>query len=205
MKKSKPPDVIKHLTLTDPMLAKVIAKIVKPIWKLETDYFRSLVESIISQQLSGKAADTIIGRFNKLFKKLPYTPEDISKLDKEKIRGVGVSYSKASYILDLAQKTLDKTVNLKQIETLADEDVVTHLIQVKGIGRWTAEMFLMFALGRQDVFSYGDQGLKNAIQKLYKLKNPPTQKQAEKISTKWKPYRTWACRYLWASLELTEL
>lgn len=201
---SKTSAAAKYLIQADPILAQVIRRVREPVWKLETDYFRSLVEAIISQQLSGKAADTIIGRFEKLFKKLPFTPKDILKLDKEQIRGVGISYGKVSYIQDVAEKALDQTLNFEKLLTLPDEDVIKHLIQVKGIGRWTAEMFLMFSLGREDVFSYGDQGIKNAMQKLYKLKKPPTPKQAEKISAKWKPYRSWACRYLWRSLELEE-
>lgn len=195
-------DPVKYLSKVDPILAKVIKKVQKPIWELETDYFRSLVEAIINQQLSDKAADTIIGRFNKLLKKHPYTPMEVLALDKEKIRGVGISYGKASYLHDLAGKTREKVLRFEQIRTYSDEDVIEHLIQVKGIGRWTAEMFLMFSLGREDVFSYGDQGLKNAIQRLYKLEKHPTPKQADKISSKWRPYRSWACRYLWRSLDL---
>lgn len=195
-------DPVTHLKKVDSVLAKVIKQVPKPAWELETDYFRSLVEAIINQQLSDKAADTIIGRFNTLFKKLPYSPRDVLKLDKEKIRGVGISYSKASYLHDLAQKILDKSLDFERIDELSDEEVVVHLTQVKGIGQWTAEMFLMFSLGRENVFSYGDQGIKNAIKKLYKLKDLPTPKQAEKISSKWKPYRSWACRYLWRSLDL---
>lgn len=195
-------DPVKHLLKVDPILTQVIKKVQRPTWELETDYFRSLVEAIINQQLSDKAADTIIGRFNKLFEKHPYSPGDVLSLDKEQIRGVGISYGKASYLHDLARKTLDKILDFNMIKKLEDEEVVKHLTQVKGIGRWTAEMFLMFSLGREDVFSYGDQGLKNAIKRLYKLKKHPTLKQAEKISSKWRPYRTWACRYLWRSLDL---
>jgi len=105
-------------------------------------------------------------------------------------------------VKDLAQRTKDGRLKIKILDKLSDEEVAKELIAVKGIGQWTADMFLMFSLGRDDVFSYGDQGLKNAIKKLYQLKSHPTLKQAEKISSKWKPYRSWACRYLWASLEL---
>lgn len=198
-------DPPKFLAQADPVLGEVIYKVPRPAWKLEKDYFRSLVEAIINQQLSDKAAGTIIGRFNQLFKALAYTPKHVLGLDQEQIRSVGISYSKASYLHDLASKIIDKQINIEELGELDDETVVERLTQVKGIGRWTAEMFLMFSLGREDIFSYGDQGLKNAIKKLYKLKKHPTSQQAEKISRKWRPYRSWACRYLWASLELKNL
>lgn len=191
-----------HLQMADPILGEVIKKVDKPKWTNRTDHFRSLVEDIISQQLSVKASDTIIARFNALFPQLPYSPEDILALSTEIVRKVGISYAKVSYIKDLALHVQNNTLDFENIHLLSDEEVILELIKVKGIGRWTAEMFLMFSLGREDVFSYGDQGLKNAMKRLYTLRSSPTPKQAEKISVKWKPYRTWACRYLWASLEL---
>ncbi|MEK7166390.1 MAG: DNA-3-methyladenine glycosylase [Patescibacteria group bacterium] len=191
-----------HLTKADKVLAEIINKVPSLNWEKGDNYFKSLVESIISQQLSGKAADTITKRFEKLFTKLPYTPQDILNFSDEEVRAVGISYGKVSYIKDLARKILGKELDFGHIHTFSDEDVILHLTQVKGIGRWTAEMFLMFSLGREDVFSYGDQGLKNAIQKNYRLKRPLSRKKIDKISSKWRPYRTWACRYLWRSLEL---
>jgi DNA-3-methyladenine glycosylase II len=202
MNTSQIKDPIEYLKVVDPVLIKIILLVPRPTWELETDYFRSLVESIISQQLSGKAADTITRRFEKLFAKIPYTPVDILKLTDEGIRAVGISYGKVSYIKDLAKKTLEKALDFERIHTFSDEEVIVHLTQVKGIGRWTAEMFLMFSLGREDVFSFGDQGLKNAIEKLYKLRKPLNHKKAEQISARWRPYRTWVCRYLWRSLEI---
>ena len=109
---------------------------------------------------------------------------------------------KVKYIKDLAQKTLDKTLDLSKLTNMTDGDVLTELTKVKGIGPWTAEMFLMFTLGREDVFSHGDLGLKNAIKKLYGFKKDPSKKQVEKIVNKWSPYRTFACRILWKSLEI---
>lgn len=199
---NKKDDPIEYLQKADPILAPIIKLVGRLSWDSETDYFRSLIESIIGQQLSTKAAETIISRFNVLFKTHPYFPKDILKLDTEAIRGVGISYNKVSYIQDLSQRTLDKRLDLTNLSVLDDAEVMKQLTEVKGIDPWTAEMFMMFALGRDDVFSFGDQGLKNAIKKLYKLKSYPTQRQVLKISTKWKPYRTWACRYLWASLTL---
>jgi len=166
-------------------------------------HFEALVTAIVNQQLSGKAAATILKRFISLFpgKRFP-KPEDVALLPAAKMRKSGLSKMKIKFLKDLSRRIADKSLNLKKIQKLADEEVIASLTAVKGIGRWTAEMFLMFSLGREDVFSYGDLGLRNAMQKLYKLKKHPTPRQAQKISAAWKPYRTLACRYLWASLAL---
>lgn len=195
-------DPVKYLAQADPVLGQLIQKIKRPKWKLETDYLRNLVETIINQQLSDKAANTIIGRFNMLFRKLPYTPEDILLFSDDAIRRVGISYGKVSFIKDLAKKTQTQTLDFANIHQYSDAEVVDHLIQVKGIGKWTTEMFLMFSLGREDIFSFGDAGLRAAIEKLYPVRKPLPLETAKKISDKWRPYRSWACRYLWASLDL---
>lgn len=197
---------IAHLR-RDRVLRKVIDTIPVPdhAWhkKPRTNHFRALIVAIINQQLSGKAADTIRKRFEKLFapKKFP-TPKDVLKMPTAKLRKVGLSGMKVSFMKDLARKIQDGTVDFRRMPRWSDGEVIEHLVRVKGIGRWTAEMFLMFSLGRDDVFSYGDLGLRNAIQKLYKLRAHPTAAQAEKITAKWKPYRSLASRYLWASLEI---
>lgn len=192
-----------YLIAQDPILGTVISKLPKFTQTKSTNHFKKLIESIISQQLSEKAADTIFNRFISLFPKSIFpTPQAVLAMDTEKIRKAGISYSKISYIKDLAEKIHNKSLDFTRIHELTDIEVIDYLMKVKGIGRWTAEMFLMFGLGREDIFSYGDLGLRNAIQKLYKLKKHPTTKQAEKISQRWIPYRTWACRYLWASLTL---
>lgn len=198
-------DPVAYLVETDQVLARVIKRASRPVWQPTTDYFRSLVEDIINQQLSDQASATITERFNKLFPRIPYTPMQVLGLTDEEIRGVGISYAKVSYIKDLAKHVREKRLDFEGIHLMKDEEAINHLVKVKGIGRWTAEMFLMFSLGREDVFSYGDQGLKNAIKRLYKLKKHPTPKQAERISQKWKPYRSWACRYLWRSLDLEDV
>lgn len=164
--------------------------------------FEALVEAIVSQQLSIKAADTIFNRFAALTpgKKFP-TPREIIKMPAVKMRTCGLSKMKVSFIKDLAKKTLDGSLNFKTIGRLTDEEVVEHLTSVKGIGQWTAEMFLIFSLRRDDVFSYGDLGLRKAMQRIYKMKKPPTPRQAEKITSKWKPYRSLGSRYLWASID----
>jgi len=204
---------IAHLRKNDPILGDVIKKLgihkfveEANYFKLpkRPDHFRALVRAIIGQQLSTKAAATIADRFIKLFspggKKFP-SPKDVLAIPAAKMRKAGLSRMKVSFIKDLSGKVLDKTVDLKKIHEWTDEEVIEHLVRVKGIGIWTAEMFLLFSLRREDIFSYGDLGLRNAIQKIYKLKNPPTLAQAEKITAKWKPYRSLGSRYLWASLD----
>lgn len=194
---------ITHLKKQDPILAKIITKI-PPLEKRSVggNYFLDLIETIISQQLSIKAADTIWGRFQALFPKDAITPEAVIEIDTEKVRGAGISYQKISYIKDLAKHVAESGLVFEQFDIMTDEEIITELVKVRGIGQWTAEMFLMFNMGRPDVFSHGDLGIRKAIQKLYKLKKEPTQKQAEKIAEKWRPYRTIGCRYLWRSLEM---
>ena len=124
------------------------------------------------------------------------------KIPDQKIRDAGLSWAKVKYLKDLADKVKNKVIHLEKLDTLSNEEVITELTKVKGIGPWTAEMFLMFTLGREDVFSHGDLGLKNAIKKLYGFKKDPTRKQVEKIIARWTPYKTYACRILWKSLEI---
>ncbi len=203
----------------DPVLAAVIKKAAHRIHAWDSprrpNHFKSLVVAIINQQLSGKAANTIRKRFEALFakattkhavkisprKRFP-TPEEVLKMPAAKLRTAGLSKMKVGFMKDLARKVLDGTVNFRKMPRWTDEEIIEHLVRVKGIGRWTAEMFLMFSLGREDVFSYGDLGLRNAMQKLYKLRAHPTPEKAKKIAAAWKPYRSLASRYLWASLEI---
>lgn len=194
--------VREHFQMVDPVLFQIFSA-VKPIdINKSNDYFSDLIESIVCQQLSDKAGATIFARFLALFPHKKITPERVLALSDSAIRDVGPSWSKVRYIKNLAHQVIIKSVQLDQLDQLADQDVVTELTKVKGIGPWTAEMFLMFSLGREDVFSFGDLGLRRAIQKLYRFKKEPTKKQIEKISRKWSPYRTYACRILWKSLEI---
>ena len=193
----------KHLRSVDPRLASLIDQYqLKPQRRLPRSHFEALVEAIVSQQLSVKASDTIFARFVALFPhaKIP-KPQAVAKLSVPKFRKVGISNQKAGYIKDLASQVASGRLKLNSLHRLDNEAVISELTKVKGIGRWTAEMFLMFTLRRPDVFSSGDLGLRNAIQKLYKLKNPPTEKQLERITKKWSPHRTLASRYLWKSLD----
>ena len=191
---------LEHFKKTDKTLFEIAAKIKLTDLQKPADYFIDLVDSIISQQLSGKAAATIFGRFKKLFRNELIAPQQLLSLSDDTIRAAGISYSKIKYIKGIAEKVVKKELDLKKLEKLNDEEVIEELIKIKGIGRWTAEMFLMFTLLREDVFSAGDLGLKNAIVKHYKLKKI-TNKKLLKISKKWSPHRTIASRILWKSLE----
>ncbi len=174
----------------------------KTIVKTESDnYFASLCELIISQQLSVKVSDVIYNRFKRLLDDV-IEPERVHTLSVEELRALGISNAKAKYILDLADKVITKQVHLESLKDMTEQEVIDELTKVKGIGRWTAEMFLMFSLGREDLFSTGDLGLKRAIEKLYQIKDPTVEKLLE-ISENWKPYRTYACRILWNSLDNT--
>lgn len=200
------PEMKARFQLVDPVLFSVLTKLeghthtLTP--RVTSDYFADLCEAIINQQLSDKAGATIFGRFKELFPKEKIMPKPAVTLKEEQIRAIGASWSKARFIKDLAEKVTQKEIRLETLKNLSDERVIAELTKIKGIGPWTAEMFLMFSLGREDIFSYGDLGLRRAIQKLYGFKKEPTRKQMEKIVHKWTPYRTYACRILWRSLEL---
>jgi DNA-3-methyladenine glycosylase II len=165
-----------------------------------TDPFRALLHAIIAQQLSTKAAATIEARFAALFDGRP-TPAAIAAMPDERLRAVGISPQKLGYIRDLCARTLDNSLALDALDTLPDEDVIVALTSVKGIGRWTAEMFLMFRLHRPDVLPVGDLGILKAVQRAYKLRLAPTPVRLTRLGENWRPYRSVACWYLWASLD----
>ncbi|EKD91542.1 MAG: hypothetical protein ACD_30C00002G0039 [uncultured bacterium] len=162
-------------------------------------YFINLCRSIINQQISNKAGRAVFERFINLFPNKIPTPEKLLKIKDEKLRSVGMSKIKVSYLKDLSKRIIKKELLLEKIEVMEDTEVIEQLIRVKGIGVWTAEMFLMFSLGREDIFSHGDIGLRNAIKKLYFLENP-SRKEIEKIVENWSPYKTYVCKLLWRSL-----
>lgn len=192
-----------HLRKADPILGVAIKKIKLKRHRGDANYFRSLCEAILSQQISTAAADTITARFCALFPGTDFpSAAQVSKVPVAKLRRAGVSRQKIGYIKDLAKAVTSGELNLKDFSKHKDEEVIMALTRVKGIGQWTAEMFLMFSLNRPDVFSAGDLGLQNAIKKLYKLRKHPDKKKMEKLSKAWKPHRTLAARYLWASLRL---
>ena len=167
------------------------------------DLFTSLVYSIIEQQLSGKAADTIYSRFLGLFPAGKFTPELILATELDKLRGIGTSWAKARSLHDLSQKVLDGTLQLNKLDQMTDEEIINHLVQVKGIGPWSAQMRLMFSLSRPDILPLDDVGIQNAFVKHYGLKRNSRLLKTKmlKIAQKWRPYRTIACWYLWKSLD----
>ena len=165
-----------------------------------TDPFRALLHAIIAQQLSTKAAATIEMRFASLFDGQP-TAAAIAAAPDERLRAVGISPQKLGYIRDLCARTLDGSLALDALDVLPDEDVIAALTSVKGIGRWTAEMFLMFRLHRPDVLPVGDLGILKAVQRAYKLRIKPTPVRLTRLGENWRPYRSVACWYLWASLD----
>jgi len=184
----------------DPVLKKLVKKHSPPKFEDKSEFlYEGLIESIVSQQLSVKAADTIFARFLKLFKSKAFPkPKDILKMKDDKLRSAGISYQKISYIKSVATAFETKQIDHKIIKKLSDEEVILELTKIKGVGRWTAEMKLIFTLNRPDVFSLGDLGLRNAIKNLYGITD---KKEILKLSENWKPYRSTACWYLWRSLE----
>ncbi|AJZ76018.1 DNA-3-methyladenine glycosylase family protein [Candidatus Nitrosotenuis cloacae] len=184
----------------DRKLAKIIDRVGEFNLSLTKNPYQSLVEAIITQQLSGKAADSISTRFRAIYGRFP-KPADVMETSDAKLRKAGLSYMKVSYIKDLSKKVESKEIRLAYMKNLTDEEIIVQLTQVKGIGRWTAEMFLIFSLGRLDVLPVGDLGLKKGIQKLYSLEELPEKEQMERIAEKWKPYRSVATWYLWRSLD----
>ena len=165
-----------------------------------TDPFRALLHAIIAQQLSTKAAATIEARFAALFDSRP-TAAAIAATPDDRLRAVGISPQKLGYIRDLCRRRLDGSLALDDLERLPDEAVIDALTSVKGIGRWTAEMFLMFRLHRPDVLPVGDLGIVKAVQRAYKLRIAPTPVRLTRLGENWRPYRSVACWYLWASLD----
>ena len=194
---------ITHLKRTDPVLARIIEEVGPCRIRVTTDgtHFMALTRSIVFQQLSGKAASTILGRFNALYPNGHPTPEAVLATSDEALRAVGLSRQKIGYMRDLSSKVQSGELPLDEVEQMSDDDLIAHLVQVKGIGRWTAQMFLMFRLGRRDVLPELDLGIQNAVQKAYRKRKRPTPKELQKIGAKWRPHASVACWYLWRSLE----
>jgi DNA-3-methyladenine glycosylase II len=189
----------------DPVLGAAI-KVIGPCRMAErqrTDHLTALSGSIVSQQLSTKAAATIFGRFRALFPEGDgLTAPAVLALDDTTLRGVGLSGQKVRYMRDLCTRIVDGRLVLEDIEHLDDEAVIARLTEVKGFGRWTAEMFLMFRLHRPDVLPVDDLGIVNAVQRLYKLRNRPDARKLTRLGEAWRPYRSVASWYLWQSLSV---
>src|SRR5271155_1122789 len=221
---------LNHLKKSDPVMRAIIERIGPCRMQFGLPEFHSLAEAIVYQQLNGKAAETIFKRFAALAGE-PLTPGGILKLSDEQMRSAGLSKQKSSYLKDLAAKTSGGLLDFTRLPKLSDEEVIAHLTQVKGIGVWTAQMFLMFALKRENVLPTGDFGVRMAMYKHYvdvkrakaskktasgkksaaAKKGPkrkiklPSPEQMEKIAKRWEPYRSVACWYLWQSLDTKTL
>jgi DNA-3-methyladenine glycosylase II len=189
-----------HLKRTDPVLASIIKKVGPYRIDYREPTFANLVRSIVYQQLSGRVAIVI---FNRLVEAAgsPLTPARILKLTPEKLRAIGLSRQKSSYILDLARHTKAGSIAFETIHELTDDAVIEHLTTVKGIGVWTAHMFLIFALRRNDVLPTGDLGVRMAIRKAYNLAELPKPAEIEALAQAWRPYCSVAAWYLWRSLD----
>jgi DNA-3-methyladenine glycosylase II len=168
---------------------------------LDGDRYETLVGSIIFQQLAGSAAQAILGRFKQIYGDRIPSPREYLETEENLLRGSGLSPQKISYIRDLAERVERGTLNLERLHDLPNDEVVKELDEVRGIGRWTAEMFLIFVLGRTDVLPVDDLGLRKAAQRLYRLRKLPTKEKFDKLSKNWHPYSTIATLYLWRSQE----
>ncbi|MGI0141974.1 MAG: DNA-3-methyladenine glycosylase family protein [Candidatus Micrarchaeales archaeon] len=188
-----------YLSAKDKKLALVIKRVGYPKLEITNDYYGSLVISIVSQQISWAAANSILNKIRKLYRgKLP-TPKQYLRTDKRKLAGAGLSPQKLSYLWDLCERIENGSLELGRFEELPDSTVIEELDEVRGIGRWTAEMFMIFSLGRTDVFPMDDLGIKKAVQRVYGLREMPKRAKMEKIAQKWKPYSSLATIYLWRS------
>jgi DNA-3-methyladenine glycosylase II len=191
----------RHLKKSDPVLAEIIDRVGPCRMKFGEPTFHGLAESILYQQLNGKAAATIFNRFTALAGD-PLTPKGILKLIDAEMRGVGLSRQKTSYLRDLSEKTAAGLLEFERMTEMSEEEVIAHLTQVKGIGVWTAHIFLMFTLRRPDILPVGDYGVQAAIKKHYKKRKWPKADVILKIAKPWAPYRSIACWYLWRSLDI---
>jgi DNA-3-methyladenine glycosylase II len=196
---------VAHLKRADPVLAGLIQQVGPFRMAYREPSFEAMVRSIVFQQLAGRAAATIFDRFqaaclngNGISNCL--TPEAVLLLNEQQMRACGLSRQKMSYIRDLAEKTQSGEINFHQLHQMTEQDVIAHLTRVKGIGVWSAQMFLMFALRRPDIMPTADYGIRAAIKKHYRKRKLPTPAQMLKLSEPWRPYRSVACWYLWQSV-----
>jgi DNA-3-methyladenine glycosylase II len=197
-----PIQITEHLR-QDAVMAKVIAEANTQVYLKppERNVFSALLESIVSQQLSVKAADTIYARFVHLFPEKMPTPTLILALEEDTLRGVGLSLQKAKYVKNVASFALENSLETTDLEPLSDEELISLLTQIKGVGRWTVEMILMFTLQRHDIFPIDDLGIYQSMIEAYQIDATQDKKEIRKklsaIAENWRPYRTWACRFLW--------
>ena len=194
---------VAHLKKVDPVLAEVIGKVgsYKGWQSPGGTHFDAVARSIVFQQLSGKAAGTIHGRFQGLYGGRTPLPTELATTSDEQLRAIGLSRQKSAYLKDLGARVASGELAIEMLHELSDEEIISALTQVKGIGRWTAQMFLMFRLGRPDVLPDLDLGIQKGIQRAYHLRKLPTPERVLKIGAKWAPYRTVASWYLWRLLD----
>ena len=195
---------VAHLVKTDPLMAGLVSRI-GPLdfHARRLPPFQSLVHSIIHQQLSGQAAGTILARFKALFCNSEFpSPTEVLTADVNRLRSAGVSHPKANYIREIAQRTKDGCVpTLEQCDEMSDKELLETLTQIKGVGRWTAEMLLIFNLGRPDVLPVHDLGVRRGFQTTFNKRKPPEPEQLERYGDRWRPYRTTATLYLWRAAD----
>ncbi len=191
---------VAELATLDPVLGNLMARCRSVEISLQEDYFLSIASAIVGQQLSNRVADVLWDRLVELSEG-KVSPEGILSLEDETLRRIGISYSKIKYLKALAMVVSDHTLELDRLHQFDDEEIIRQLTMVKGIGPWTAEMFLIFSMGRMDVFSVGDGGLQRAVKWLYGLDKLPSKEELLRISSKWKPYRTIASMYLWRAID----
>jgi DNA-3-methyladenine glycosylase II len=193
-------EAIQHLRRSDPILSEIIDRVGQYAMQFSQPDFETLVKSIVYQQLSGRVASVIFGRLRKAVRD-SITPDSILKLRPARMRTLGLSTQKTTYIRDLARHTRDGAVVFEELGALADAEIIERLTQVKGIGVWTAHMFLMFALRRPDILPVGDLGVRSAVQRAYGLAELPKPAEMEAIAVRWRPYCSVASWYMWRSLE----
>ena len=182
----------------DKIMQVLIKKYGRPDFNPGQDYFQSLFRSIVFQQLSGEAAQTIYKRLvNLITETSNLCPNEVLKLDNDDMRKAGLSFQKINYVRNLADYFENNSFKKKDVERMTDEEISKELTQIKGIGQWTVDMFLMFTLNRADILPYKDLGIQKGIMKILNKKNLPSKKEMENCSKKWEPYRTIACWYLW--------
>lgn len=199
---SKIEAAIQHLRAVDPVMNVLIDQAGPFTLKLDRNRFGMLVRSILSQQISTKAARAIRLRLDELLKPDRLSAAAIAAVADDQLRSVGLSRQKVSYLRDLSARVLDQRLRLERIGRLSDEDAINELIQVRGIGRWTAQMFLIFSLGRLDVFPHDDLIIRSSIRELYKLEELPTKQRSHEIAAVWKPYSSIATWYCWRLLDV---
>ena len=188
----------------DKKLEPLIRKIGPCTMRITKKSYQTLVEAIIYQQLSEASATAITKRFLKLYKKFP-TPEQVMNTSDKKLKDTGISGTKINYIKGLSKQIIQKEIDFRKISKLKDEQVIEELTKIKGIGNWTAQIYLMFCLQRKDIFPVGDLGIQKGIRDLFSLKELPNPKTMEKYSARWKPNRSIACWYIWKSQRINSI